>query len=294
MPDTASTDPTLPADGAEEETAATVAAEPAVAAVPDDVLLASVSLAHDALLEITPASTVGKPAGYFVEGEHVLSLLFECTMPGYPGWNWTVTVSRIDDESMPTVLEAELMPGDRALLAPDWVPWSERLAEYQASQEALHAAQAAEGEPSDDQDADDYDDEESDDFDDESDEADDESEDDDDDESDDEDDDDEEDEDADVHVLHAGDIDGVDIDSADDSYDEETDDDFELDLPAEEAAALVDDESGNGSASLEAEVGESDETENEADDDRAEPQGVAVSELPAEDEHDDERNKPEG
>ncbi|HEV7183418.1 MAG TPA: DUF3027 domain-containing protein, partial [Leifsonia sp.] len=63
-------------------------------AVPDDVLLASVDLARDALLEITPASTVGAPAGHFVEGEHVLSLLFDCTMPGYPGWHWTVTISR--------------------------------------------------------------------------------------------------------------------------------------------------------------------------------------------------------
>jgi hypothetical protein len=289
MPD-ATTDPTLPGDGAGDEITATVAVDPdaaaeqAVASVPDDVLLASVNLAREALLEITPSSTVGKPAGYFVEDEHVLSLLFECTLPGYPGWNWTVTISRIDDESTPSVLEAELMPGDRALLAPDWVPWSERLADYQASQEALRAVEAGDGEQ--DEDADDYDDEESDDdFDDESDEADD------DDESDDEDDDDDDD---DVHALHAGDIDGVDIESADASYDEDTDDDLELDLPAEEAAALEDDESGEESASLDAEVDEPDESENESDDDRPEPPAVAgVSELAAEDEHDDEGDHPQ-
>lgn len=104
--------------------------------VPDDVLLASAERARAALLEITPAETIGAPAGHIVEGERVLSLLFECTLTGYPGWHWTVTMSRVDDASEPSVLEAELMPGERALLAPDWVPWSDRLADYQASQEA--------------------------------------------------------------------------------------------------------------------------------------------------------------
>ena len=61
-------------------------------------------------------------------------LLFERRMPGYPGWHWTVSCRRIGDEAEPTVLETELMPGENALLAPDWVPWSERLADYQAAQ----------------------------------------------------------------------------------------------------------------------------------------------------------------
>lgn len=135
------------ADAAEvvaEETAAAEAAVevPAEPIDADDVLLASVELARAALLEDTPADTVGEPIGHIVEGEHVLSLLFECTMSGYPGWNWTVTLSRIDANSAPTVLETELMPGDESLLAPDWVPWSERLADYRAAQE-LASAQAA-------------------------------------------------------------------------------------------------------------------------------------------------------
>jgi len=110
--------------------------------VADDVLLASVDVARAALLEITPASTVGAPAGHRVEGERVLSVLFECTLSGYPGWYWTVSLARSDEQAAPSVLEAELMPGDGALLAPDWVPWSERLAEYQASQEAARAEQS--------------------------------------------------------------------------------------------------------------------------------------------------------
>ena len=61
----------------------------------DERLLAAHDLARAALLEITPEPTVGKVVGHVVEGEHVLSLLFECTMSGYPGWRWTVSLARM-------------------------------------------------------------------------------------------------------------------------------------------------------------------------------------------------------
>jgi hypothetical protein len=125
----------------------------------DDALLAAVDLARSALTEITPAETIGEPVGHVVEDDHVLSLLFESKLPGYLGWRWTVTLSRLDEESEPSVLETELMPGDRSLLAPEWIPWSERMAEYRAAQEA--AALAAES----DDDEEDGDDDEVDEFD---------------------------------------------------------------------------------------------------------------------------------
>lgn len=112
------------------------------APVPDETLIAAVELAREALQEITPASTVGEPAGHVVVDDHVVSLLFANTMAGYPGWFWTVTLSRTADDAAPNVLETELMPGDGALLAPQWVPWSERLADYRAAQEAAAAAAA--------------------------------------------------------------------------------------------------------------------------------------------------------
>jgi hypothetical protein len=115
--------------------------------VADDVLLNAVDVARAALAEITPAATIGAPAGHIVEGEHVLSLLFENTLGGYPGWFWTVSLSREPDTGEVNVLEAELMPGDDALLAPDWVPWADRLAEYQAQKKAEREAAAAAGEP---------------------------------------------------------------------------------------------------------------------------------------------------
>ena len=178
-------------------------------------------VAYAALTEITPVETIGDPAGEVSEGDGVVSVLFECALPGYPGWKWTVSVASLPDAE-PSVLEVELMPAEGALLSPDWVPWSDRLAEYKA-------AQIAAGEEIDD--ADDTDDESDDDADD----VDDDSEEDesDDDESDDEDDDDEDDEDDDhvIHVVHGGDVDGIDID--------------ELDIPEEAEAESDDDGTGD-------------------------------------------------
>ena len=129
------------------DAAAEASASESPAPVADDVLLKAVDVARAALAEITPAATIGAPAGHLVEGERVLSLLFENKLPGYPGWFWTVSLSREADSDAVNVLEAELMPGDDALLAPDWVPWADRLAEYQAQKKAEREAAAAAGEP---------------------------------------------------------------------------------------------------------------------------------------------------
>lgn len=93
----------------------------------DEVLLASVDRARQALTEITPAETIGDFVGSTVEGEHVLSLLFASKLAGYPDWRWTVTLSRISEDDEPAVLEVELMPGEGSVLAPEWVPWADRV-----------------------------------------------------------------------------------------------------------------------------------------------------------------------
>ena len=95
--------------------------------------------AREVLAEITPAGTFGDLISETVEEDGIFTLLFAATMGGYPGWHWAVSLAELEGEH-PTVLETELMPGEGALLAPDWVPWSERLEEYRA-------AQAAAGEP---------------------------------------------------------------------------------------------------------------------------------------------------
>jgi hypothetical protein len=130
----------------------------------DEVLLGAVEQARSALELITPTETIGEPLGYIVEGEHVLSLLFDCLLAGYPGWRWTVSLSRIDGDSAPQVLETELMPGDDALLAPEWVPWSDRLADSKVAEE-LAAAGLDDDDDEDDDDDDDHDHDDDDDHD---------------------------------------------------------------------------------------------------------------------------------
>jgi hypothetical protein len=160
------------------------------------VTAADVELARTALLEITPAESVGEPVGSIDEGDGVVSVYFATNLSGYPGWRWTVTIAHLDGGDG-SVLETELTPGDDALLAPDWVPWVDRLAEYQAAQADAPADDADDADDDDDDDATDGDGDGDDDGDDE---------------DEDEDDDDDVDE---GDLLHAGDLDGVDIDDVD-------------------------------------------------------------------------------
>ena len=101
-----------------------------------------VEVGRAGLLEVTPASTVGELLSQQTDDEGVTTLWFEATMLGYPGWHWTVSMAQLPDEA-PTVLETELLPGDGALLAPDWVPWSDRLEDYKAAQAAIAAGELA-------------------------------------------------------------------------------------------------------------------------------------------------------
>jgi len=131
----------------------------------------AVDVARAALLEITPASTVGALVSEQSEGDGVSTVRFASTMLGYPDWFWTVSVAQLTAEDghleQPTVLEAELLPGEGALIAPDWVPWADRLEDYKAAQAAIAAGELAAGDDDDsDDDADDQDDDADDDHDD--------------------------------------------------------------------------------------------------------------------------------
>ncbi len=97
-------------------------------------------VARAALTEISPAGTVGDLLERIADEDGTATLRFASTLSGYPGWHWSVSVAETPGEE-PTVMEAELMPGDGALLAPDWVPWAERLEDYRAAQ-ALIAAES--------------------------------------------------------------------------------------------------------------------------------------------------------
>ncbi len=193
------------------ETDLTVAETETAPDSPDERLLAAHDLALAALYEITPSASVGEPIGYTLEADGVVSLRFETTLSGYPGWFWTVSLARVEGDE-PTVLEVELLPGETALLAPEWVPWAVRLAEYRAQQAAVAGGDESDREHAHDDERDDE--AESDDLDEGAD-----------------DDDDLDDLDAvdfDLDgspILHSGDLDGVDIDELDESASAESSDD---------------------------------------------------------------------
>ena len=94
------------------------------------------------------------------EGDGAYSFVFEAKLEGYQGWLWSVTLFDSGDEA-PTISEVVLLPGEQALLAPAWVPWSERLADWKAlqveleAQAALEALEADESTEDDDEDEDD-------------------------------------------------------------------------------------------------------------------------------------------
>jgi len=86
-----------------------------------------VDLARDAVVAVVGAGQVGGHLGVQAEGERVVTHLFDCADPAYDGWRWAVTVVRAPRAKAVTVSETVLLPGPGALLAPDWVPWHDRL-----------------------------------------------------------------------------------------------------------------------------------------------------------------------
>jgi hypothetical protein len=94
----------------------------------DAVLRKAVDLAREAAIEAADdATAVGEHLSAADDGDLLLTHLFACTLPGYRGWVWSVTLSRAPRGKDAAVCEAHLIPADDALLAPAWVPWSERI-----------------------------------------------------------------------------------------------------------------------------------------------------------------------
>src|ERR1700710_904383 len=96
--------------------------------VPDAVCAAATELAADAaVLEAGSAAFVGEAVGISAEDERLVLHRFACRIPAYRGWYWAVVVTRAPRAKVVTVDEVVLLPGDDAMLAPDWVPWSDRI-----------------------------------------------------------------------------------------------------------------------------------------------------------------------
>ncbi|MGL5858334.1 MAG: DUF3027 domain-containing protein [Angustibacter sp.] len=94
----------------------------------DATLAAAVDAALGAALQVAEPGTVGEHLGATDDGDRVVSHGFACTATGYRGWRWSVTLARAPRSRTVTVSEVMLLPGEGAVLAPAWVPWSDRLA----------------------------------------------------------------------------------------------------------------------------------------------------------------------
>jgi len=93
---------------------------------PDRLCADAVDLARSAAEEAGPG-LVGAHLGTETESDRVVSHLFACLSRSYVGWRWAVTVVRAARSKQVTVSETVLLPGPDSLVAPAWVPWTERV-----------------------------------------------------------------------------------------------------------------------------------------------------------------------
>ncbi len=94
---------------------------------PDAFLAAAADTARTAIAGITAASDIGRHLAVKSEGDRLVAHLFECRLPGYAGWQWFAVLTRNSRSKVVTVNELGLLPSEDSILAPEWVPWAERV-----------------------------------------------------------------------------------------------------------------------------------------------------------------------
>ena len=98
------------------------------AAVKRDAVLAdAVDLAREAALAEAGDALVGDHLDFAMESERLGTHTFACLSPAYAGWRWAVIVVRAPRAKAATVNDVVLLPGPEAIVAPEWLPWSERV-----------------------------------------------------------------------------------------------------------------------------------------------------------------------
>ena len=90
------------------------------------VLCGAVDLARAAVKEFS-GDTVGDYLGLSYEDTTAATHRFLANLPGYQGWQWAVVVAGYPGADRATISEVVLVPGPTALLAPQWVPWDQRI-----------------------------------------------------------------------------------------------------------------------------------------------------------------------
>lgn len=86
------------------------------------------TIAQAAAIEVADEDS---QVGDFVEaidlGDNVTDFRFETRVRGYEGWQWSVTLYHDVELDHWTVNESSLVPTDKALRPPEWIPWKDRL-----------------------------------------------------------------------------------------------------------------------------------------------------------------------
>jgi Protein of unknown function (DUF3027) len=107
--------------------------EPAATTVaewPDDLaalLTGAADQARAAVEEFADPEAVGDYLGVDYEDPTAATHRFLAHLPGYQGWQWAAVVAAYPGADHATISEVALIPGPTALLAPEWVPWEERV-----------------------------------------------------------------------------------------------------------------------------------------------------------------------
>lgn len=91
------------------------------------VLMGAVGQARAALAEFSGPDTIGEYLGASFEDPTSATHRFLADLPGYRGWQWAVVVAAYPGAERATISELVLVPGPTALLAPEWVPWQDRM-----------------------------------------------------------------------------------------------------------------------------------------------------------------------
>ncbi|MHA7174416.1 DUF3027 domain-containing protein [Arthrobacter monumenti] len=107
----------------------------------DALLAADIDVARKALLEVAPEDQIGEHAGVKAEDDRVVTHLFESYLPGYNGWQWFAVLTRVPRGKVATVSEVGLLPSERSVLAPEWVPWAKRIRPEEKQQAEADQAQ---------------------------------------------------------------------------------------------------------------------------------------------------------
>lgn len=93
----------------------------------DTVGAKAVDLARTAALAEAGEHGVGEHLSTSADGDRLVTHLFACQDPAYRGWRWSVTVARAPRTRTATVDEVVLVPGPDSIVAPEWLPFGERL-----------------------------------------------------------------------------------------------------------------------------------------------------------------------